>query len=112
MATISNIYIDRGSDYTSIVTVVSATGLPLDLSGYVAKSQIRKSYNSSQSFTFTATIYSAPSGQIKLALSAAETELIPAGRWLYDVEITHTATGMKKRVVEGIVEVTPQITQI
>lgn len=111
MATISNLYVDQGSDYASVVTVLSANGSPLNLTGYTVKSQMRKSFSSSQAFDFTAEVYNAAMGQIKLSLTAAQSQLIPAGRWLYDVEITQVSSGAKKRVVEGIVEVTPQITQ-
>jgi hypothetical protein len=112
MATTSHLFIDQGSDYSSIVTVLSATNSPLNLTGYVAKSQLRKSYGSSVSYNITCTIQNAALGRVRLALTAAQTEAIPHGRWLYDVEITETATGKKKRVVEGIATITPQITQI
>jgi hypothetical protein len=36
---------------------------------------------------------------------------MPPGRYLYDVEIT-SSSGTKTRVVEGIVTVNPEITQI
>lgn len=111
MAAISNLFVDQGSDFATIVTVLSATGAPLNLSGYTVKSQMRKSYQSSQAFSFSAEVYVASAGEIKLSMTAAQSEIIPAGRWLYDVEITETSTGARRRVVEGIVEVTPQITQ-
>jgi hypothetical protein len=72
---------------------------------------MRKSYASSTAYNFTAEIYDAPTGRIRLKLTAAQSEAIPAGRYLYDVEIT-SSSGAKKRVVEGIVTVTPQITQV
>jgi hypothetical protein len=56
-------------------------------------------------------VFSAAQGKVRLQLSPAQSEAIPAGRWLYDVEIT-SPTGSKTRVVEGIVTVNPQITQI
>lgn len=112
MATISNLYIDQGSDYSSIVTVKSATGLPLNLTNYVAKSQIRKSYSSSQAYDFDCEIINASEGKIRISLPAAVNELINPGRWLYDVEITESTTGKKKRVIEGIVIITPQITRV
>jgi len=111
LATISNLFVDAGSDFSSLVTVASSTGAPLILTGYTVKSQMRKSFSSSQYFDFNASVYDANFGKIKLSLTAVQSEAIPAGRWLYDVEITNTATGAKKRVVEGIVTVTPQITQ-
>ena len=90
---------------------MATTGQPLDLTNYTVKSQMRKSYSSSTAYNFTASIYNATNGKVKLELTAAQSEAIPPGRWLYDVEIT-SPSGTKTRVVEGIVTVTPQITQI
>jgi hypothetical protein len=111
MATISNLFVDAGTTYSNIITVAATTGQPLDLTNYTVKSQMRKSYSSSQSFNFTASIYDAMAGKVRLQLTPQQSEAIPAGRWLYDVEIT-SPSGNKTRVVEGIVTVTPQITQI
>jgi hypothetical protein len=62
-------------------------------------------------YAFTASVYDAANGKIRLQLTNTQSEAIPAGRWLYDVEIT-SPSGTKTRVVEGIVTVNPQITQI
>lgn len=110
MASISNLFVDQGSDYSSIVTVNSGNGSPLNLQGFTVKSQMRKSYGSSVAYDFDAEVFDATSGRLRLKLSAIDSEDIPTGRYLYDVEIT-SPTGAKKRVVEGIVTVTPQITQ-
>ena len=111
MASITNLFIDQGSDYSNIITVESANGVGLNLTNFTVKSQMRKSYTSSISYDFSADIYSAPDGQIILQLSAADSEEIPPGRYLYDVEITSNLN-IKTRVVEGIVTITPQITQV
>ena len=110
MATISNLYVDAGADYSNIITVTATNGQPLDLTGYTVRSQLRKSFQSSTAYAFTASVFSAVNGQIRLQLTAVQSEAIPAGRWLYDVEIT-SSVGVKTRVVEGIVTVSPQITQ-
>lgn len=113
MATISNLYIDQGSTFTSILTVKDGNGALLDLTDFTAKSQIRKSYGSSTAYNFNAEIFGTPAdGQIRLILTPAQTEAISPGRYLYDVEITNTDTLEKIRVVEGLAIVTPQITQI
>lgn len=111
MASVSNLFVDQGSDYSNIITIASSTGSALDLTTYTVKSQMRKSYGSSTSYDFTASIYSAVNGRIRLQLTAAAASAIPAGRYLYDIEITNTATSAKTRVLEGIVVVTPEITQ-
>jgi len=111
MATISNLFVDAGSDYSNIITVSSTNGQPLNLTGYSVASQMRKSYSSSTAYAFTASVYDAANGKVRLQLSSTASSAIPAGRWLYDVEIT-SPSGTKTRVVEGIVTITPQITQI
>jgi hypothetical protein len=111
MATVANIFIDQGSDYSNIITVASTNGQALDLSGYTVASEIRKSYTSSTSYAFTSSVYNAAQGRVRIQLTATQSESIPPGRYLYDVEITSSG-GAKRRVVEGIVTVTPQITKI
>jgi hypothetical protein len=110
MATISNLYVDAGSTYSNIITLAASNGQPLNLTGYTVASQMRKSFQSSTSYSFTATVYDAIAGKIRLTLTDEQSALIPAGRWLYDVEIT-SSSGVTSRVVEGVVIVSPQITQ-
>ena len=111
MATISNLYVDAGATYSNIITVTASNGQALNLTSYTVASQMRKSYSSSTSYAFTASIYDAANGKIRLQLTDSQSSAIPAGRWLYDVEIT-SGSGTKTRVIEGIVTVNPQITQI
>lgn len=110
MATISNLYIDQGTDFTSIITLTNQDGTILNLTGYSVKSQFRKSYNSSSYVEFTATVYNAGAGQISLALTAAQSSAVAAGRYLYDIEITAPG-GQKTRALEGIIVITPEITR-
>ena len=56
-------------------------------------------------------MYNATGGQVRMILTAAQSEVIPPGRYLYDLEIT-SGSGAKTRVVQGVATVTPQITQI
>ena len=111
MATIANIFIDAGANYSKIITVTASNTGYLDLNGYTVKSQIRKSYTSTTAYTFTSSIFDAALGKLRLELTSEQTSAIPPGRYLYDVEIT-SAAGNRTRVVEGIVTVTPEITQI
>ena len=47
---------------------------------------------------------------IRDRLTAAQTNAIAAGRYVYDVEIT-SGEGIVTRVVEGQIEVTPGVTR-
>lgn len=111
MATQANIFIDQGANYSNIVTVSGTNGSALDLTGYTVASQMRKSYTSSTAYSLNATVYNAAAGQVRMTLSAAQSEAITPGRYLYDLEIA-SPSGAKTRVVEGVATVTPQITQI
>jgi hypothetical protein len=111
MATVSNLFVDAGASYSNIISVAASNGQALDLTGYTVASQMRKSYSSSTAYNFTASVYGTTTGKVRLQLTPEQSSLIPAGRWLYDVEIT-SPSGTKTRVVEGIVTVAPQITQI
>lgn len=110
MATISNLYIDQGSDFSSIISLANQDGSPMNLVDYTVKSQFRKSYQSSTAVDFNATVVDATLGKIRLQLPAAASSSVQAGRYLYDVEVA-TPSGVKKRVLEGIVVLTPEITK-
>ena len=87
-----------------------AAGDAINLTGYTASSQIRKSYYSSIANNFTTTVTGTANGEITLSMTAANTALLTPGRYLYDLLITSPG-GTKTRVVEGIVTVTPGVTQ-
>ena len=77
MASISNLFVDSGSDYSNIITVASSTGSALDLTNYTVKSQLRKSYGSSTAYAFTASVYDAVNGKIRLQMAASYSSTLP-----------------------------------
>lgn len=109
MATKANLVIDQGSTYIVEIDLTDQYGDPLNLTGFVANSQIRKWYSSSSpAASFTTTIY--PPSTIVLTLTANQTSNLVAGRYVYDVEAT-SLNNATSRIVEGIVTVTPQVTR-
>ena len=112
MAVYSNIVIDQGADYTASVDVTDSDGDAVDLTGHTAAGQIRKTYSSTTAVDF-AVSFANPrtTGTISISLTNAQTNAMKAGRYVYDVEITNGA-GVKTRVLEGQVEITPGVTQI
>jgi phage-related minor tail protein len=71
---------------------------------------LRKSYYSSTSNNFTVTVSNAANGEITMAMTAANTANLTAGRMLYDLLIT-SPTSIKTRVVEGIATILPSVTR-
>jgi hypothetical protein len=113
MAAISNLYIDAGSLFSVIVSVKNSDQNPMNLTGYTVAAQIRKSYGSTTAYNFTASVFDALTGKIRLQLTAEQSSAIKPGRYLYDIEISSVANpGQKTRVVEGLVIITPEITKI
>lgn len=103
--------IDQGSDFTTEITLENDDDTPMNLTGFSVYSQFRKSYGSTTAYSFTCTITSASQGKIKLALPGSVSSAIKPGRYLYDVEVI-SSTGVKTRVVEGIITLNPEITRI
>jgi hypothetical protein len=111
MAIISNIIIDQGSTFQADIDVTDSAGDALNLTGYTVAGQMRKTYSSTTATNFTGQVQSVTGGTVRISLSATETNALKAGRYVYDTEITKTATGEVTRVIEGQVDVTPGVTR-
>lgn len=109
MAIKANLIVDQGADYVTTLTVTDDDGDVIDLTGFTGAAQMRKHYTSVTSYAFTVTI-NAGQGTVDLSLTANTSNTIPAGRYVYDCELTDS-NGKKSRLVEGIVTITPQVTR-
>ena len=110
MAAFTELNIEQYATFSTTVNVEDTQGAAVNLSGYTAASQIRKSYYSSSANNLTATVTGTANGEITLSMTAANTANLTPGRYLYDLVIT-APTGVKTRVVEGIVNVLAGVTQ-
>jgi len=111
VATVVNLYVDQGSYYQTHVNVSSTAGVPLDLTDFTIAAQMRKSYQSSTAYNFTSSIVNPLAGRVRIELSSESSRQIPAGRYLYDIELT-SPSEEKTRVLEGLVIINPEITKI
>jgi len=109
MATRVNIVIDQGTDFSTGVRMTDSTGALLNLTGYSAASQIRKSHSSTNATAFTCTITTANS-TLTLAINNSVTAAMSAGRYVWDAELTD-GSGTVSRVLEGMETVTPEVTR-
>jgi hypothetical protein len=110
MAAKANLKIDQGTDYSTIITLTDDDGDPIDLSNYIGKGQIRKYYTSTTAVDFEVDVFS-ETGNVRLSLSSNTSNEMEFGRYVYDVELTDTITGLISRVIEGIVTITPGVTR-
>lgn len=111
MAQYTDIVIDQGSTYSGKIPVVGANGLPVDLTGFSARGQIRRSYQSLTSVNFSTSIENPTSGVIFINLTPDQTGAMKPGRYVFDVEIFNTDETDVIRVCEGQAEVTPRATK-
>jgi D-Tyr-tRNAtyr deacylase len=110
MAIIANLFIDQGTDFSVTVDVTDIDGSVLNLSGYTASAQIRKTYTSSNVSATFGTSISEAAGQVTLTLSDTVTAGLSPGRYVYDLNI-ESSGGQVTRVVEGQAIVTPGVTR-
>ena len=108
-----NLIIDQGSsfyqeinlfdDNDDVLIVNEANNMML----YTAAAQMRKSYQALNAITFDTTL---SNGTLSLTLSSNATANIPAGRYVYSVEMADLNESVT-RIIEGIVTVTPSATR-
>jgi hypothetical protein len=111
MATIQNLTIEQGTTFEVVFTVNTSSGVPEDLTGAVARCQMRRSYGAVTSTELTTTILSPETnGEVKITLTAVQTAAIKPRRYVYDLIVTK-ANSEVVRVVEGIVTVSPGVTR-
>ena len=109
MAAYSELSVEQYATFSTTVNVTDTTGAAVNLYGYTASSQVRKSYYSSTSTNFTATVTGIANGEITLSMTSANTANLSSGRYLYDLLIT-SPSSTTTRVIEGIVNVLPGVT--
>ena len=110
MAIIANIYIDQGTDFSITVDVTDSAGEILELSGYTATAQMRRTYTSSTVAATFDTSIAELAGQVTISLTDTVTAGLEGGRYVYDLNIESSA-GQKTRVIEGQAIVTPGVTR-
>ena len=110
---VSNLVIDTGSTFSQTFNLESTeTNSPLDLTNYTGASQMRKWAGASAKTDFTVTISDPKtSGKIGIALTSGQTADLKAGRYVYNILITHTGNSITSSVVEGMVLVREGVTR-
>jgi len=111
MASYVELYMDQGATFNNIIYLNDdSTNANVNLTGYIVRSQMRRSYYSSNvSANIICTITNEANGEITMSLPAANTSNIKAGRYLFDLETVTNGTVV--RVLEGTITVTPGVTR-
>ena len=111
MAALSNIYIDQGADFTTVISLTDSNNDALNLTGYSALAQIRKTYGSTTIAATFGAVLTTDSCQLTLTLTDTVTAAMTSGRYVYDVLLTD-GSGDKTRVLEGQAILTPGVSKL
>ena len=87
-------------------------GVPIDITQWTARMQARKSYDLPVVVSLTtenSRITITDTNKIDLELTATQTAALPAGRYLYDLELVNTPD--VERVLYGVFTVSAEVTK-
>lgn len=109
-----DLYMERGTTFTSQLTLTDNNGLPYNLNQFNVFSSAKSSYISDNvALQFTANVVNANSGILQLSANAATTaNVVPnaVNKLVYDVIIQDTTgSGNITRVLEGQIFVSPSV---
>lgn len=107
MASVVNLFVDQGSDYTLTLTVKDDDGNATDLTGYTVEAYFQKWTGATQVYKFTPTVTDASAGKVQIALKGSVSDDIPSGRYSYDVVINHASNDITRRVIQGSLVLNP-----
>ena len=103
-----NIQIDQGTDFSSTFELGKRDNTPLDLTNFDFQAKMRKHAAAPGSVGFAATFGGQPDkGNVTISLTAAQTGIITAGRYEYDVLIINRNSNVKTKVITGQALVLP-----
>lgn len=106
----------QGADFERVLTwSLGEPSVLVDLTGYAARMQLR-TYTESADVVLDLTTANGritlggTDGTIELHLTATDTEALPANQYAYDLEVIAPG-GFVTRLVEGFVNVDPEVTR-
>jgi hypothetical protein len=108
--------IEQGTTVTKPFVWKDSLGAAVDLTGYVARMQVRSSVTSTDVLLDATTengkiVISAAEGKFTLTLSATETAAIAWKKGKYDIELA-SPTGVVTRLVQGSITVSQEVTRV
>ena len=112
-----NFSLNQGSDYAIPLRLQDSAGTPINLAGYSAQMQIRRTAGACQTIDDLSSEGEAPrikidakTGKITLNFSHEITEKWPSGSMVYDIEIT-SPSGQITRILQGSISVSAEVTR-
>lgn len=114
-ATLYDITIEQGATFRLSLAWKDSTGVPVNLTGYSARMQVRRSHGDGVAQLDLSTgngsiTLGGAGGTIEVVASASATDAMTARSGVYDLEL-ESAAGVVTRLMEGKVTVMPSVTR-
>ena len=104
-----NLLLEKGTDFDATFNIQNEDNTtPLNLTGYTAEAKMRRSYYATTATNFIVDFVDRYNGILKISLTNATTAGLDPRRYVYDIVLT-SPQGIKTRVIEGVLEVTPGV---
>ncbi|MFE8033854.1 hypothetical protein [Thiohalocapsa marina] len=109
-----NIEIEQGATWLLLLRYRSEPDAPVDLTGATARMQVRATYDAEVAIVSLTTengriSIDGQAGEIALSIEAGATEELPAGLYVYDVEVVRGES--VTRLLSGRAKVSPEVTR-
>jgi hypothetical protein len=105
---------EQGTNYAATLTYANSAGTPINITGYSARMQVRRSAGSSNAvLTLTnasGITLGGAAGTVAIAISAAALAVVDAGNYRYDLELVSGA-GVVTKLISGDFIVTGEVTR-
>jgi hypothetical protein len=110
----------QGTTWGPYVIGILVDALPIDLTGYVVRGQMRKDYTSAPVAGISFDMFRAAYGEVAISAEATATAAITCGtdvkadtnKYIFDVELYNAFTGVVLRYFGGVIWIDPEVTKI
>jgi hypothetical protein len=116
MVAVQNLTVYQGATFQRALILKNESAALINLTGYTFRGQVKSAYSDASptfSFVFTLRNQATDTGVVDMVLAAASTSavsIIKKTSYLYDVEMVDAA-GTVRRIVEGKLELFPEVTK-
>lgn len=106
-----NFELNQGETFEMTLQVLDTSRRPIDLTGYLVRSQLRAAYTDADPIvSFTCSLFDAVNGKVRLNLTDEQTAALNFTKGVYDLEI-ESPTGFVNRVIQGVVTLSREVTR-
>ena len=108
---VHDITIQQGATFAKTLTIKDDDDVAVDITGNTFRGQVRKHHTSTDTeASFTFTITNGAAGVVTWNLSATDSAAMGHGKFYYDIEWVKSDSTVV-RLLEGIADVTPEVTR-